>query len=571
MENKEAAALLDETAVLMDLRGDNAFKVRAYQNVARILKGLEIPLRDAIESGELSSMKGIGKGMLEALREIAATERLSDLDHLRSEVPAGLVELTRVPGLGAKRIKALHDALGITTPGELEYACLENRLVELEGFGAKTQANILEGLRFLRTTKDRHRIPLGLSEARELLAVLREDPHVRRAEVAGSVRRHCEIVGDVDLIASVDQSDFENVARSLALHSGAVSDVEYGKESAKFRRESGIRIELILCTPDQFGWVWIQTTGSSSHLKLLSSRASSRGFEITGSQLMRDGMRVPVPDEETAYELLGLPWIPPELREGRDEIAMTEAGALPILVEMPDIRGILHVHSEYSDGLSTLRQMAEATLGRGYSYLGIADHSQAAAYAGGLKPEKVREQHQEIDRLNSRLAPFKIFKGIEADILGDGRVDYTDEVLASFDFVIASVHSRLKMTKEEATERTLKALDNPHVRILGHPSGRLLLARDGFELAMERVLDKCAENHIALELNAHPYRLDLDWRCHKMARDRGVMISINPDSHHVDGLDDMSYGVGIARKGGCEAKDVLNCLTTDELAAAFSR
>lgn len=571
MENKEAAALLDETAVLMELRGDNPFKVRAYQNVARILKGLEIPLKDAVESGELAAMKGIGKGMLEALREIATTGTLPDLDRLRSDVPPGLVELTRVPGLGAKRIKTLHDALGITTPGELEYACLENRLVELEGFGVKTQANILEGLRFLRTTKDKHRIPLGMSEARELLTILREDPRVSRAEVAGSVRRHCEIIGDVDLIVSADPADFLDIAKSLVTRAGAVSEVEYGKESAKFRRGSGVRVEMILCAPDQFGWAWIQTTGSANHLKLLTSRAASRGLEISGFQVLGNKARVPVPDEETAYRLLGLPWIPPELREGRDEITMAEADAIPKLVEATDIRGILHVHSEYSDGLSTLRQMTEATLGRGYSYLGIADHSQAAAYAGGLKPERIKVQHQEIERLNARLAPFKIFKGIEADILGDGRIDYTDEILASFDFVIASVHSKLKMTQEEATQRILKALDDPHVRILGHPTGRLLLARDGYELDMERVLDKCAERHIAVELNAHPYRLDLDWRYHKMARDKGVMISINPDSHHVDGLDDMSYGVGIARKGGCEAKDILNCLTTDELASFFAR
>jgi DNA polymerase (family 10) len=571
VENREAAALLDETATLMDLRGDNPFKIRAYQNVSRIIKGLETPLKDAVASGELASMKGIGKGMLQALTEIASTGTLADLAQLRSDVPTGLVELTHVPGLGAKRIKILHDTLGITGPGELEYACLENRLIELEGFGARTQASILEGLQFLRKTKDKHRVPVGLQEARVLLSILRDSLKVIRAEVAGSVRRHCEIIGDIDLLVSAKPVDFDNIADSFASAAAQGFELERTNGSLKFRHESGMDVELFLCTPNQFGWAWITTTGSRDHLEYLESRAASHGIKISGFNLLKSGATIAVSDEETGYKLLGLPWIPPEMREGRDEIALAEANAIPKLVESQDICGILHVHSEYSDGLSTLRQMAEAVLGRGYSYLGIADHSQAAAYAGGLKPDRIREQHKEIDRTNVRLAPFKIFKGIEADILGDGRIDYDDEILSSFDFVIASVHSKLRMSKQEATARILKALDNSHVRILGHPTGRLLLARDGYDLDMELVLDKCAEKRIAVELNAHPYRLDLDWRYHKMARDRGVLIAINPDAHHVDGLDDVSYGVGIARKGGCESKDILNCLTTEEISSFFAR
>jgi DNA polymerase (family 10) len=575
VESKHAAAILEEVATLMELRGENPFKVRAYQSAARSLKGLTTPLEAALESGELASTPGIGKGILETITEIITTGSLKALEQLRSEVPAGLVELLRVPGLGAKRIKTLHDLLGITGPGELEYACLENRLVELEGFGAKSQANILQGLEFLRKTRQRHYISAGLQEAKMLLPLLRDDAKVLRAEVAGSVRRHCETIGDIDLLASANPVDFEDIARRFISNATGESIENQCAGSVNsaggYDLPSGMKVQLMLCTPAQFGMAWIQTTGSSQHLELLKTRIESMGMKLDGFDLKQNLTTFPLPDEDKAYEVIGLPWIPPELREGRDEITLSESGTLPKLVELSDLRGILHLHSNYSDGLNTLRQMAEAVMGRGWSYLGMADHSQAAAYAGGLKPDKIKEQHAEIDRLNARLVPFKIFKGIEADILGDGRVDYDDEILSSFDFVIASIHSKLKMTKEEATARILKALDNPYVRILGHPTGRLLLAREGYELDMERVLDKCAEKHIAVELNAHPYRLDLDWRYHVLARPRGVMIAICPDAHHVDGLDDMNYGIGIARKGGCEARHILNCLTTQQISDFFSR
>jgi len=570
MEGKHAAAILEEVATLMELRNENPFKVRAYHNVARSLKGLTLPLETTLESGELALMPGIGKGLLETIGEIITTGSLQALEQLKSEVPAGLVELLKVPGLGAKRIKTLHDLLGITGPGELEYACLENRLIELDGFGTKTQANILQGLEFLRKTRERHHISEGLMEARILLSLLRNDPKVLRAEVAGSVRRFCEIIGDVDLLASANPAHFNDIIQQFITNAAGESIENQSPGMVTFRRPNGLKVQLMLCTPGQFGMAWIQTTGSSTHCELLKTRIESLGMDLDGFDLKQNLSVFPLPDEEKAYEVLSLPWIPPELREGRDEIALAENDKLPKLVELGDLQGILHVHTEYSDGLSTLRQMAEAVLGRGWSYLGIADHSQAAAYAGGLKPDKIKEQHAEINRLNARLAPFKIFKGIEADILGDGRIDYNDEILSSFDFVIASVHSKLKMTKAEATERILKALDNPYVRILGHPTGRLLLAREGYELDIKRVLDKCAEKHIAVELNAHPYRLDLDWRYHALARERGIMIAICPDAHHVDGLDDVNYGIGIARKGGCEARNLLNCLTTQELSKFFS-
>ena len=570
VEGKNAAAILEEVATLMELRNENPFKIRAYHNAARNLKGLTVPLETALESGELAATPGFGKGLLEIINEIVSTGSLKVLEQLKSEVPAGLVELLKVPGLGAKRIKTLHDLLGINGPGELEYACLENRLVELEGFGTKTQANILQGLEFLQKTREQHHISDGLTEARILLSLLKNNPKVLRAEVAGSVRRFCETIGDVDLLVSANPAHFDEIVKQFITNAAGESLKNQSPGVVTFHRPNGLKIQLMLCTPGQFGMAWIRTTGSTHHLAQLKTRSESRGMEIDGFDLKQNLSSFPLPDEESVYEMMGLPWIPPELREGRNEITLAENGKLPKLVELIDLRGVLHVHTEYSDGLSTLRQMAEAVLGRGWSYLGIADHSQAAAYAGGLKPDKIKEQHAEINRLNARLAPFKIFKGIEADILGDGRIDYNDEILTSFDFVIASVHSKLKMTKQEATERILKALDNPHVRILGHPTGRLLLAREGYELDMERVLDKCAEKYIAMELNAHPYRLDLDWRYHAMARERGLMIAICPDAHHVDGLDDVSYGIGIARKGGCEYRNILNCLSTSEIKDFFS-
>jgi DNA polymerase (family 10) len=570
LDNRDIAAVLDEVAILMDLRGDNPFKVRAYQNAARLIKGFDTPVQEALDTGELASMKGIGKGLLDAIREIVNTGTTSDLAQLKSDVPPGLVELLRVPGLGAKRIKTLHELLGVNGPGELEYACLENRLIDLEGFGSRIQTTILEGLEFLRKMQARRRIPVGLDEARALLPILRKDSQVIQAEVTGSVRRFSETIGDLDLIAAAEPSHFGDIMARFVTSADGKS-LEHGDGSVTFLRDTGIKVQLIVCTPAQFGWAWVQTTGSHQHLEKLLSRAADREIDVDGFHVMKDESPISVPDEKAAYQLFDLPWIPPELREGTNEIELAAAGEIPDLVEAGDIRGILHVHSEYSDGLSTLRQMAEAVMGRGYNYLGIADHSQAAAYAGGLSPQQIQTQHQEINRLNARLAPFKIFKGIEADILGDGRIDYNDQILSSFDFVIASVHSKLRMGKQEATERILNALDNPHVRILGHPTGRLLLARQGYELDMEPVLDKCAERHIAVELNAHPYRLDLDWRYHAMAQERGIMIAINPDAHHVDGLDDVQYGVGIARKGGCRKEHILNCLSIDDIAAFFAR
>ncbi len=570
MEGKEIAAVLEEAAVLMELAGENPFKVRAYHNAARMLLGLTVPVEKAIESGELGAMKGIGKGMLETIGEIADTGALGAVDELKAKVPSGLLELLKVQGLGVKRVKTLYEQLGISGPGELEYACLENRLVELPGFGSKMQESILEGLEFLRRTRDRRRLPVAFQHVRMLLPMLQDDPQVMWAEVTGSVRRHCETVGDLDLLASADPTNYDAIMDKFvaAMPNGTVE--VRSNDTVTVRSELGLKVQLILCTPSQFGMALVQTTGSKDHLKLLEELAISKGMEIDGFYLMQNLTALNVTGEETVYEVLGLHWIPPELREGHAEVALAQKDALPDLVTLDDVQGILHVHTTYSDGHHTLRQFAEAVMGRGWTYLGIADHSQAAAYAGGLTPEEIQEQQREIHRMNARLAPFKVFAGIEADVLIDGSLDYDDEILRSFDFVIASVHNKLRMDKQEATTRILKALDNPHVRILGHPTGRLLLAREGYELDMERVLDKCAEKDIAVELNAHPYRLDLDWRYHALARERGVKIAINPDAHQMDGLDDVSYGVGIARKGGCEAKHVLNCLSATEIADFFA-
>jgi DNA polymerase (family X) len=557
MDKHAAARLLDTIASYQELKGENPFKVRAFSNAARTVDGFAGDLEQALASGELAAFKGIGPATLEVVREYAASGGSTLLEELRREVPDGLVEMLRIPGLGVTRIRTLHEQLRISTIAELELAARNGRLAALPKFGPKTADKILRGIEFQRRTSAFRLSHRALRAAEQLRAAIASLPGVECVEIAGSVRRCMEISRDVDLAVGVRGAAAALEASLAALP--AVRDVRVAGEAAfRVRLDDETPVDVYCAPPERFGHCLAWSTGSAAHLEQLASYAQARGFALGVEGLSRDGASVACPDEPALYAALGLQWIPPELREGGEEIARAEAGTLPRLLERQELLGMLHCHSVYSDGTNTIAELAGACRTAGYRYLGLTDHSAAAAYAGGLREDAIARQHAEIDGLNRGWDDFRILKGIEADILADGALDYTPALLDRFDFVIGSVHSRMEQDQDTMTRRVCRAMDDPHLTILGHPTGRLLLGREPYPLDMGAVIAKAAERGIAVEINGDPQRLDLDWRWCAAARTAGATISIGADAHSLAGLDNMAFGVGTARKGWLEARDVLN-------------
>jgi len=557
MDKHAVARVLEEISAFLELRGENVFKVRAFQNAARTVEAFPGDLDAALSSGELAATKGIGPATLDVVRECLASGSSGALETLRGEVPPGLVEMLRIAGMGVAKVRTVHEELGIATLAELESAARDGRLAKLPRFGEKTAAKVLKGLEFLRRTSAfrlAHHAARQAEQLREAIAAL---PGVARVAIAGSVRRRCEVIRDVDLAVATDalpQELGERLVRSGAAHSVVATD----PAGITFRFADGTTADVYCAAPPRYGQALAWATGSAAHLALLVAHAASRGFALDADGLSKNGALVPCPDEETFFEALGLGFIPPELREGTDEIARAAAGPLPRLLERSELRGLLHCHTTYSDGTNSVVELAEACRALGYAYLGITDHSEAAAYAGGLSAARVARQHEEIDAWNSASRGLRVLKGIEADILADGTLDYGPEVLDSFDFVIGSVHSRFDLDERTMTERVLRAMADRHLTILGHPTGRLLLTRDPYPLDVHRVIARAAETGVAIEINGDPQRLDLDWRLCREARDAGVAIAVSTDAHSLAGLANADLGVGIARKGWLEAKDVLN-------------
>lgn len=569
MDKKSVVAALEEIAVLLELSGANPFKSRAFQNGARALQSYDADLAAGLDSGELAALKGVGKGLLTEIEALVRTGKSPALEELRAEVPEGLLEMLEVPGLGPKRVKLLHDQLGITSLGELEYACNENRLVQLDGFGAKTQEKILRGIDTVRRFSGRHL----LSDAWDLADHLRERigaiEGVRKIELAGSIRRRKETIGDVDLLVSAD--DAARVHEAFTHLDGVVEVLGSGDTKSSVRLDSGIQVDLRTVTPEQFPFALVYFTGSKEHNTHLRQRAKDRGLKLNEYGLfpVDADTSLDCATEAEVYEALGLHPIAPELREDRGEVEAAEAGALDELVTEQHIRGALHNHTTYSDGAHSVREMAEAARALGWQYLGLSDHSQSAFYANGLKADAIARQHEEIDEVNASFDDFVVLKGIESDILRDGSLDYDEEILARMDFVVASVHGNFGLSEREQTERCIRAVQNPFTTILGHPTGRLLLARDGFALDLDAVIEAAGEVGCAIELNANPQRLDLDWRELRKATTHGVRISIGPDAHRTDGLTDIRYGVAIARKGWVTPAQVLNTLELPQLRAVL--
>jgi len=557
MDSRTAAHTLTTIASLLELRGEDRFKIRAYRTAARSVLGTDTDdIGPLLRSGALKALPGVGPATLAVLRDLVEHGESSMLDRLRAETPEGLSEMLRVPGLGTAKIHFIHEQLGVTSLDELETAARDGRLAALPRFGPKTAERVLKGIEIARRAGTRVLLLDALPEATRLAENFGKHPLVTRAEIAGSIRRNEEVVSDIDLV--LETTDPERVASDAARLPGVRRATgEGGTRRIEFI--DGTLLDLYCVEAAEFPAALWRATGSAAHVEAVSRRAKSKRFRLDGNMLVRGtGKRVALTDERTLYQSLGLSYIDAELREDSGEVQAAANGELPTLIEWSDVRGVLHCHTRYSDGTATVAEMAEAARNLGWDYLGISDHSQAAFYAGGLKPDDVARQHDEIDELNQQLHGFRILKGIEADILADGRLDYDERLLDSFDFVIGSIHARFGMDRSRMTERVLTALDDPHLTVLAHPTGRLLLRRDPYAIDLDAVIEKAAATGVALELNADPYRMDLEWRHCLAAKRRGVTIAIGPDAHSPAALMNVEPGVGAARKAWLEAKDVLN-------------
>ena len=569
LNNKGVSAILQEVALLLDLKGESPFKVKAYSHAARSIELLEEDLETIIQEGRLREMKGIGESLAQHITELVTTGKLQLDEDLKTSIPSGHLEMLKIPGLGPKKIKALYDRLGIKTIGELEYACLENRLMDLQGFGQKSQEKILQGLQQVKKYQGQYLYGEVIEPAQVILKKILSHPRVIRGSLAGSLRRKMEVVRNINLVVSTQRPQEVLTAFSK------LPDVEVvrfeKKESGRYSLFSGLEVDLRTSPNQTFPYSLFCFTGSLAHWNSMVEKAKAMGLNLSEKGLHRNGKTISCKEEEGIFYALGLDYIPPELRENQGEIEVSEIHQLPRLIENQDIQGIFHVHSFYSDGTPSIKRLAQASKKLGFSYIGLSDHSQSAHYAGGLALDNLRKQWKEIDEVNQEMDGFTIFKGIESDILPDGSLDYEEAILKQFDFVIASVHSQFNLSREEMTQRVIKALRNPYTTILGHPTGRLLLAREPYAIDMMHVIDEASRSGVSIELNAHPYRLDIDWRLCKYAKEKGIEIAINPDAHDEEGLKDTYYGVGIGRKGWLEPGDVLNTMDLDEMKGFLER
>jgi DNA polymerase (family 10) len=562
MAAKSVPQILEEIGTLLEIKGENPFKSRAYYNAAKTLSAID-DLDEVIKEKKLKEIKGIGEAIATKIEEYAETGGMAYFEELKQAVPESLLELLQIPNLGPKKIKVLFDGLGIANVGELEYACKENRLVSLPGFGEKTQEKILRGIEFVKRHKGEYLVgdvyPLAYDIKEKIQAVAKESA----VEVCGSIRRRKEIARDIDIL--VGGGD----AQSITSYFISLPEIEEvlvsGETKTSCRLKSGIEADLRIVTKEEFPYALMYFTGSKEHNVRLRGIAKKKGFKLNEYGLFDGEKLITLRNEDEIYHMLGLGYVVPELREDTGEIEIAERGELPRLVEMSDIKGTFHVHTEFSDGTDSIERIVEAARRLGFTYIGISDHSKSAYYAGGLKVEDLYRQWETVDTLNARETDFHIFKGIESDILPDGSLDYDADILERFDFVIGSIHSSFHLKKDEQEARIIKAMSNPSMTILGHPTGRLLLSRDGYEIDMRTIIDAAARTGTIIELNASPYRLDIDWRYMKYAKEKGVMISINPDAHAAAGLAEIFYGIGIARKGWQEKKDILNTRTAAEI------
>lgn len=554
MENKTIARTLRLLSQLMELHNENPFKIKSVANAAFKVDKLPYAIQGKTLE-EIAQIDGLGKSISAKVWELLETGSMAELQAILAETPEGIVEMLGIKGIGPKKIVVIWKDLGIENIGELYYACNENRLIEAKGFGLKTQEEIKKIIEFKMAAQGKFLYAHVEALVNKLYADLAVwlntvagDPLLG---IAGDYRRCLEIIEELELVIGANNP--EEVQEKLPTFKLMTFELQ-ADGTYLAHSESGLKIKLTVVQKADFYINWFKLTGNEQHVNEVLALAGDGPFE----------------DEQSIYAKAGLAFVAPELREGLDEISLAKENKLPLLITDQDLKGTLHNHSTWSDGVHTLEEMAvycKETLK--LEYLGMCDHSKSAFYANGLNEQRIYAQHQEIDALNAKLAPFRIFKGIESDILYDGSLDYSNDILKTFDFVVASVHSILRMNEEKATSRLITAIENPYTTILGHPTGRLLLSRKGYPIDYAKVIDACAANNVVIEINANPLRLDLDWRWHRYALEKGVLLSINPDAHRKEGFHDMHYGVLIGRKGGLTAKQCLNSFSLSEITAHF--
>jgi len=572
LSKKDISDILNDIAVLLELKGDsNPFKVRAYQSGARIIDAIDEDKFDQlVAANELGSVPGLGEALVSKIMELKTTGKLVFFDNLKASIEPGLVEMLQIPGLGPKKIKAIHEKLGVNTIARLKEVCEQGLVAELPGFGDKSQQKIIDGIINREAYSKRHWWWDASLVAEPIVEGLRRLPQVKRAEAAGSLRRSLETVGDLDFIAASDEP--EPIVNWFTQLPGVKEVTAKGETKASVRFESGLQADLRIVPDAQFVFALHHFTGSKDHNVQMRQRALAHGMSLSewgitpveSAHHHKTHKKVPdtVADEKALFNFLGLHYIPPELREGMGEIDAAEKHELPNLIELKDIRGVFHNHTTASDGHNSLSEMAKAAEALGFEYFGVADHSKSSFQANGLSEERLIEQIELVKKFNKQgLCTCHVFSGTECDILADGSLDFDNSILAQLDYVVASVHTALTQEEEVATKRTIKALENPYVTMLGHPSGRLLLKREASKINLNKVIDAAIANDVIIELNADPRRLDLDWRYWRKAAEKGLKCSINPDSHQKDTLTYVKNGIGIARKGWLTKAHVINTLS----------
>ena len=574
MNKEQVAEVLNEIAVLLELKGENPFKSRAYVNAARALEGLTEPLEKVVTENRLADIKGIGEALQKKITELVGTGRLAYFEELKAATPPGLVAMLDIPGVGPKKIKIVHDQLGIETVEQLEEACRDGRVARLKGFGEKTAANICDGISRRRAYASKHLLIDGLPLAEGLLEALRSHPDVIRCNTAGSLRRHREIIGDLDLLASSKRPP--SVLEFFCEQPRILNVIARGETKASVLLEGGIQADLRVVSDAEFPFALMYFTGSKEHNIVMRQRAIERGLRLNEYGLFRSktetrdpALLVSCKTEDEIFEKVGLHFIPPEMREDLGEIALAEKAPIDRLLEWTDLKGSLHNHSTWSDGHQTPQDLAKAMRELGLAYWGVTDHSKASFQANGLDPARLRQQLKEIREINQALADegtaFRLLTGAEVDILRDGQLDFPDELLAELDVVVASLHQSFNQTEAEITERLIGAARNRYVHMLGHLTGRLLLEREPYNVDQRAVIDACAETGTWIELNASPYRFDLDWRFWPYAKTKGVKCVINCDAHRFEHAGFLRLGAGIARKAGLTRQDVVNTLPLELL------
>ncbi|MCH1407945.1 MAG: DNA polymerase/3'-5' exonuclease PolX [Verrucomicrobiales bacterium] len=576
MTREDLAATLEEIALLLELKGENPFKIRAYRTGADVVQQFAGDIVAKAKEGDLKGIKGIGDALQQKLHELASTGKLEYNENLRAEFPATLFDLFKIQGLGPKKIKALYESLGVDSVDRLKEVCESGEMAELSGFGKKTAEKVLEAIAFREQNADRFRLGDVAVPVAEILDFLRSHPDCLRAEAAGSYRRAKETVHDVDFL--VASSNPESIIESFVSQELVSKIIAQGSTKASIYLENGLQCDLRVVSNDEFACALAYFTGSKEHNVAMRVRALERGYTLNEYRLSpKEGSEKDEPpvfeSEEQLYDFLGLVYVEPELRENTGEVEAAESGDLPQLIEKENLRGTFHNHTTESDGKNTLEEMAEAAIDLGLEYLGIADHSRSSFQANGLDEKRLRSQIEEIGKLNRKFVgdgtDFRIFTGNEVDILKDGSLDFEDDLLGELDYVVASVHNAMTLSEKDMTERIIKAVSHPAVTMLGHLTGRLLLQREAYAVNVPAVIDACAETGTIIELNSNPWRLDMDWRWWKLATEKGVKCAINPDAHRTTQLDYLWFGVRLARKGWLTRNDVVNTMTREEIEELF--